>query len=273
MSLLTVFAIGGLPLVASSCDTVRTPSQPRRVETGFLDRTLARNGASHRYQVYVPSEYRAGTALPLIVDLHGNGMQGTDGLLPTAIGLASLIRADRSQFPCIVLFPQAPPDTLWLQPEAQELIMDELQSTIDEFGVDPGRVYLSGFSMGGTGAYRLAFKQPSRFAGLLIVAGRIVPGQEYGEALIEADRRAHPFLSQADPYAALAAGLKTLPVVIAHGAADDVVPVTESRTLAAALKQAGALVRYEEYADTGHVGAAQKAFGDADLFEWLLSRR
>ena len=49
--------------------------------------------------------------------------------------------------------------------------------------------------------------------------------------------------------------------------------MTESRTLAAALKQAGALVRYEEYADTGHVGAAQKVYGDADLFERSLSRR
>ena len=44
----------------------------------------------------------------------------------------------------------------------------------------------------GTGAYRLAFKQPSRFAGLLIVAGRVVPGLEYGKELIDADQSTCP---------------------------------------------------------------------------------
>lgn len=260
-------------LVTTGCESARAPEAPGRVETGFLDRTLALDGKSYPYQVYVPAEYRPDTPLPLIVDLHGNGMQGTDGLRPTALGLANLIRSDRSRFPCLVLFPQAPPDTLWLQRQLQDVVLAELQIVREQFRADPSRVYLSGFSMGGTGAYRLAFNAPRRFTALLVVAGRVVPGEEYGAALREIDRRDNRFVGAGDSYAALAAGIKDLPIAIVHGAADETVPVTESRALVAALRQAGAEVRYEEYAETSHLAAAERAYGHPALFEWLLSRR
>jgi predicted peptidase len=64
------------------------------VETGFLDRTVSVNGALHRYQLYIPADYRASPRpWPVILFLHGAGERGADGLLQTSVGLGSAIRS------------------------------------------------------------------------------------------------------------------------------------------------------------------------------------
>src|SRR5262245_40875956 len=67
---------------------------PALADTGFLDRTITVGTVSYRYQVYVPANHTPAKVWPVIVDLHGNGSQGTDGLLPTLRGLADQIRLD-----------------------------------------------------------------------------------------------------------------------------------------------------------------------------------
>jgi dipeptidyl aminopeptidase/acylaminoacyl peptidase len=51
------------------------------------------------------------------------------------------------------------------------------------------------------------------------------------------------------------------PVLVVHGAHDDVVPIAESRLLAAALRERGKDITLHEFADAGHdlVGCAQRA--------------
>ena len=68
------------------------PAHPLAADTGFLDRTVAANGKSYRYQVYVPADYNSSRRWPVVIWLHGNGTQGSDGLLPTARGVGDYIR-------------------------------------------------------------------------------------------------------------------------------------------------------------------------------------
>lgn len=245
-------------------------------DTGFLDRAITLGTVSHRYQVYVPADRDRAASWPVIVDLHGNGAQGTDGLLPTARGLADQIRLNRSRFPAVVVFPQAAVGKRWFDNEMEDLVIAELDRTMTEFGGDPARVYLTGFSMGGTGVYRIAYRWPTRFAALVAVAGRVDSSgaASYSEQDKEADRQSNPFVQAADPFAALAEKIAPVPIRLFHGGADETVPVEQSRRLAAALKAAGAKsLRYDEYPGADHVGAAVKAYGDEGLFTWLFAQR
>src|SRR6266446_5048302 len=52
-------------------------------ETGFLDRSVTFQGERYSYQVYVPANYTPASSWPVIVFLHGNGVQGDDGMKPT----------------------------------------------------------------------------------------------------------------------------------------------------------------------------------------------
>ena len=243
-------------------------------DTGFLDRSVTVGAVTYRYQVYVPAEHSRSRLWPVVVDLHGNGAQGPDGLLPTARGLADQIRFNRSRFAAVVVFPQAEAGKRWLDADMEELVIAQLDRTMTEFAGDPARVYLSGFSMGATGAYRIAYRWPNRFAAIVAIAGRVdtSDARTYSDRDKDADRKANPFVSAPDPFAALAEKIKHLPIRIFHGDADETVPVEQSRRFVPALKAAHANVRYEEYAGATHVGAAEKAYADKELIAWLFTQ-
>lgn len=206
------------------------------------------------------------------MSLHGAGRQGTDGVQQTATDFAIRVRNFRATFPAIVVFPQAQPNTRFMDPDMEELVMAELKRTISEFHVDTMRLYLHGNSMGGEGAYRIAYRWPSTFAALISVVGQVQLSEAYPAAQIEVDHRTNAFTNSADPYAALAAGIKGLPIWLFHGDADQVIPVEQSRKLASALKSAGAKVRYTEYQGVDHNGAAPKALAEPELFSWLFAQ-
>lgn len=247
-------------------------SCPAFAETGFLDRSITLKGETYHYQIYVPADYTSAKLWPVIVCLHGNGQQGNDGLRQTRVGLADSIRQNRSLFPAIAIFPQAKSGTRWLFPEMEELVIAELDRTIAEFHGDPRRIYLTGFSMGATGAYRIAYRWPDKFTAVVAIAGRVEPRSTYTPEELAIDRRANPFVAAPDPFASLALRIKNIPMWIFHGDKDETVPVEQSRRLVAALKKASADVRYTEYPGADHVGAAQKANAETDMIEWLFKQ-
>ncbi len=123
--------------------------------------------------------------------------------------------------------------------------------------------------MGGYGAWHLAEKYPGRFAALVVICGGIRPPA--------AARKAHPELEKWTPadepksYTDAAAKVGKIPVWIFHGADDDIVPVTESQQMVAAMKQVGAEVHYTEYPGVKHV-SWDKAYDEPKLFPWLFSK-
>ena len=85
-------------------------------------------------------------------------------------------------------------------------------------------------------------------------------------------QRRIPTIAEIAPEHPLAARLKSIPIWLFHGDADERVPVSESRQLAVALKLAGATVRYTEYPGVDHDVVPQKASADSTLFDWLFAQ-
>lgn len=256
-----LFGVVGVAILISA------PSDAQSVVTGFLNRSVVVAGESHSYQVYVPREYRPSTAWPIVLALHGGGERGSDGLLQTDVGLGSAIRRHPERYPAIVVFPQRAVDKNWQGPGAQ-LALAALDQSIAEFKTDPARVYLTGLSMGGNGAWYLAFHHPDRFAALVVVCGFV--SQRRGSS--GSDYAAIADVPGADPFADVARRIARLPVWIVHGDQDKAVPVEESRGMAAALKSAGADVRYSELPGVGH-NSWDAAYGMPDLVTWLFEQK
>jgi acetyl esterase/lipase len=74
----------------------------------------------------------------------------------------------------------------------------------------------------------------------------------------------------ADPYTPIAQKIAKTPVWAFHGAADPVVPVSESRKMVEALKAAGGNVKYSEYEGVRH-DSWIRAYSEPEFFSWLLS--
>ena len=256
-----------LNLLAAAALAVAGSVSAQPVQTGFLDRTIEVHGAQYRYQVYVPAAYTNTTQQwPVILYLHGVGERGTDGLRQTLIGLPAAVRVAAARYPAIVVMPQAPPDSNWVG-AAGDAAMAALDRTLAEYRTDPARVYLTGLSMGGNGAWNLAYRFPERFAALAVLCGFVsqaspaVPGSK--PAVPGGGEAAFPLLAER---------LKSLPIWISHGEIDATVPVEESRRAAAALRAVGANVRFVEYAGVGH-NVWEPTFASPEFSGWLFSQR
>ncbi|MCC5823454.1 MAG: hypothetical protein LAT64_05845 [Phycisphaerales bacterium] len=73
----------------------------------------------------------------------------------------------------VYLAPRAPTDTwnMWHRPEIDRLFDRLIESAVIVWGVDPDRVYLTGYSAGGDGVYQLAPRMADRFAAAAMMAG------------------------------------------------------------------------------------------------------
>lgn len=243
-------------------------------DTGFLNRSVTLNGETYRYQVYVPLEWSGAQKWPVALYLHGNGSQGSDGSRQVAGGaLPEEVFRNRERFPAVIVFPQARQGTWWSTPRMQEMALAAMDASVNEFNGDTERLYLMGFSMGGGGVLRLASRFPGRFAALVEVSGAVVLRPDYPEARKNEDLKTHSYLTAADPYTALAASIRHLPIRVFHGDADETVPVEHSRLLVAALKAANADADYTEYSKTNHNDAPDKAWAEPSLMTWLLAQR
>ena len=260
--------IGPGVLAALLAFTGTTLGQSR--ETGFLNRTVVDGSQLRRYQVFVPGAYTPGQRWPIVLFLHGGGEQGDDGLLQTNVGLGPAIRNGAEGWPAIVVFPQVRPGRRWSGQDAARALK-ALEQTQQEFVTDPDRVYLTGLSRGGAGAYYLAYRNPGRFSALLVSCGRVTPATTLdGQPAPDVD----PVVPKTDndPFNVLAVQLKRIPTWIFHGDADMTISVDESRRLAQALRQANAPVTYTELAGVGH-NAWDAMYGRAEVVQWLFAQR
>lgn len=219
---------------------------------GRLERRGARSGGGeYTYQVHVPEG--APTAPPVIVFLHGIHQRGAGGFVPDSGAAGALVRGYLGRVPAVILLPQCRAGSYWSDPPMDEMVMTALAQTVSEFGADAARLYLTGVSMGGYGVWHLASRHPGRFAALVPICG--------GSPLHSGDR-----------FAPVAEKVGRTPTWIFHGAEDKVVSVSESRRMAAALKEVGGDFRYSEYEGVGH-DVWTRVLGERELMPWLLAQR
>lgn len=233
----------------------------------FVQRELVIDGVRHRYQVFVPAA-RLPRPLPVVLFLHGSGERGDDGEQQTRAGLGPYVRAHVHDFPALVVFPQSPEGESW-EGGTASMALAALDAATEEFHGDRNRTSLTGMSRGGYGTWSLALREPMRFSALAPVCGGITPPgtrPDLDSLRVESTRAA------ADPFAEAAQRLRGIPSWIFHGARDDVVPPEQSRRMHAALRAAGADVRYTEFPDANH-NSWDAAYRSEALWAWLLAQR
>jgi pimeloyl-ACP methyl ester carboxylesterase len=64
---------------------------------------------------------------------------------------------------------------MWFRPHIDTLFETIIQTSVARYGVNPGKVYLMGYSAGGDGAYRMASRMADHWAAAAMMAGH--PGE------------------------------------------------------------------------------------------------
>jgi predicted esterase len=245
-------------------------------ETAFLKRAVTVGKNTYGYRIHLPEGFDAKKSYPVVLYLHGAGSGGNDNEKQTFVGLGAAIRRNPKQFDSLIaVLPQIPERSFW-GGEMVEQAIKALEQTITEFKADPQRLYLMGNSMGGYGVWYTAAKYPNKFAAIVTIAGGIVPPKDLVMMLPQIRLAAPPDMLKLydaqDPYSAFAKQIGKTPTWIFHGTDDNIVPASESRKMAEALKTVKGEVRFTEYAREGH-NIDPKALADAELWKWLLAQR
>jgi predicted peptidase len=267
-----------LPLTVAGCRDVRgadvRSSATASAGPGFVVRAVADSGTTYHYQVFVPqgAEGERGRRWPVILFLHGAGQMGTDGVQQTRDGLGTVVRAQGTSFPAIVVFPQSPRGERGVgRAIFARIAMRALDQTMAEFGTDSTRVYLVGYSMGAKVGYELVAQHPDRFAAFVPVAGDVCvpcvtdrpgapPGAPPGDALVDS------------VYRNVIRQTGAVPMWIFHGRVDPTVAVAGAHRIVELRRSMGAPTRYTEYPQGNHLVWAD-AFATPGLFPWLFAQR
>ena len=208
------------------------------MQEGHGKRTLA---TPVNYLLYLPSDYTTRRKWPLVVYLHGSGSRGQDLNLVRREGPAELVEQGK-KFNFILLSPQCPAHSWW----PDELVVDLIEHISSSLSVDRERVYLTGYSMGGCGVWRVACFDSIRFAAIAPLCGGGDPDQ--------AER------------------LVNVPVWAFHGEKDQVIPLKLGKAMVDAVKNCGGQVKFTVYPNEGH-GICGLTYQNEQLYEWLLAQR
>ncbi len=209
---------------------------------------FASSGSRLDYLLWLPRDYDAmRKQWPMILFLHGAGERGTDIWKAATHGPPGRI-AQGWECPFIVVTPLCPEGREW----ETEPLTGLLREIVGKYSVDPRRVYLTGLSMGGYGAWDLGLKFPEKFAAIAPICG----GGEYLSVLLAMREKPD--------------ALKSLPVWAFHGEKDSVVPVVESERMVEFLRKAGVReVKLTVYPGVEHNSWTQ-TYENPELYEWFL---
>jgi len=228
-----------LALAEELADALLAGGDPLRTRTGDmrLAYTSPVDGELVPFRIFVP-EQRSSSSCSLVIALHGAGgdensfMDRYDGLYrKNARERGYIAVAVNGRGPYGGYRGDSGQDTL-----------DVLDLVQHVYPIDKKRTYLTGHSMGGVGTTLIGFDNAERFAALAVIAGFGRPAQ-----LVKA---------------------KDMPILIAQGDQDALVPVTAARGF---YKTAQRLemphVKYIELEGVDHLEIATLAMND--IFDWF----
>ena len=225
-----------------------------------LEQTTAHKTHGQRYRLlppWEPGEMRPleivpGEAYPLVLFLHGSSGAGTDNesqMIPGQV-MGLINGALEYGEPCYIYFPQYPSQRRsWGQSaKTRRQVMDALWQIVDDYPIDASRIYITGLSSGGNGAWHFLHDYPGVFAAAMPLCGWYDTGDIDYSFLMET------------------------PLWIAHNSGDNVVDVEGSRRIARALEALGHEdFIYTEYPEEGH-NCWVDFYLTPEVWEWLFSK-
>ncbi len=188
----------------------------------------------------------------LVVQLHGGTARGDDNQSQLDAAAVDSVEAylREHQMKAIFLLPQCGASRLWnesvrSQPIPMSAVVAQwLRDFIASHDIDANRVYLTGYSAGGSGSWRLLNDEPSLFAAACIAA--------------------------ATPLMVTAEKVKSTPVYAIAGTADNIMDATKIQDFVASIVALGGEAQCDLLEGKDHFGTCNDAFTEERL-GWMFA--
>jgi len=194
------------------------------------------------YLLYLPEDYSNKTdTFPLLIYLHGGLMRGDNLEKLKVYGLPKLIDSG-NQYDFIIASPQCPNDTYWSKIDWFDNLYQDLTG---KYRIDKDRIYVTGISMGGFGAWHAAMDYPDKIAAIIPLCGGCNDSLEICR-------------------------INRIPVWTFHGTADKSIDFNETERLVDKLKMCNGNVKFSRLDSSGHnIGCI---YEHKEIYDWLLKQ-
>jgi len=258
----SMIMLGAEPEATPRKVTATLPGVDPKLGEGFEAKEWkADDGTTVLYRWSAPGSPEAGKKYPLVMFLHGSGERGTDNKAHLKHGVSDILKqAEALKEPCFLIAPQCPPELFWWKETHQKnsrlkggneskymsAVLALVDHAIKEHPVDAKRFYVTGLSMGGFATWDLLAAAPDRIAAAIPICGG-------GDA------------KNVDPF-------KDVPIWAFHGEKDNIVAVSATREMIAALEAAGGKPKATFYPEFGH-DSWTATYRNPEVIRWLFSQR
>ena len=203
----------------------------------------------YNYLTFLPEKYNLDTLKqwPLIIYLHGGSDRGDDLKKLYSSGIPDQVYRGR-KFPFIVIAPQCPLSIRWETDNWFEPLFKEIS---EKYRIDASRIYLTGYSLGGSGTWYLATRYPGKFAAIAPMSG---------------------FTSHNRSISRNISKLKGIPIWAFHGKMDLTVPYEETERVVEKLQGKNSHLKFTSDPSAGH-WIHWTVYPNQDLYDWFLEQK
>ena len=218
------------------------------------------------YRILLPDNYKPENKYPLIIFLHGSGERGNDNEKQLIHGAELFLRDSiRKKYPAIVVFPQCNENSYWSNVNivtdtvngkrifqfsvnskptvAMKLLLNLMDDLRHKYSIQKKKIYITGLSMGGMGAFEMVRRKPNLFAAAMPICGAANP--------------------------ATAKDILKTKWWIFHGEKDDVVNPQYSKDMANAILNEGGSAILTIYPNANH-NSWDSAFAENNFMQWMF---
>ena len=197
---------------------------------------------NRKYTVILPDCYDGKRFLPLVVGLHygGHGFPYYGEIF-----LKDIIEPAFKSLDAILIAPDCPAED-WTQDESVAYIHELLHFIFDKYPIDRTKILLTGYSMGGIGAWHIGSRDSDPFTAMVIMAARppdFVAGVDW-----------------------------KIPIYVIHVKNDELFSVVDTTRVINKLENAGVDIKYQIIEDVSHFETYRFLPALNGVRDWIIDK-
>lgn len=247
-------------LCCVSCGSDNEPESPElpdapdtSEEVFFAAHTYTYGGVTMPYREGLFNQAASDDASSLVILLHGGSQRGTDN----EAQLNSLAREavqeyiESNKIKTAFLLPQCASDRVWNEASTgNNVVMTEvlyhwITDYVASHNINNRRIYILGYSAGGSGTWRMVSDYPNLFAAAMPVAAKAL--------MVEAEN------------------MKSTPLYVAAGSDDKLMDINAIKAWVAQLNALGCTLQFDILSGADHQTTCETAF-TAERLRWIFSK-
>ena len=151
-------------------------SQPENTDVFLLEHNQINDTLAAPYVVYIPKDYDCKKKTPLVIYLHGGVSTKVFHETPIEYAEQNYFTEYAKENNWIVVYPMGNNETAWWNLAGINNLRAQIRKLKSLYNIDDNRIYISGFSDGGSGSFHLALNAPDDFAAFYPLNGMISVG-------------------------------------------------------------------------------------------------